>query len=154
MELSMLQPHINSNESSQKSVPDKQLAVDLWKKIVDVQMRFNDLCLRLRSVAITVLGTLLVAAAAAFKFGGTIKILNYEEPTTAIFFSISIIVWMAFFWIDRYWYHELLKGAVYHGQEIEEKLKAEIPEIALAMKIPIAASCGVSKAETTVSVVL
>jgi hypothetical protein len=135
MEPTTLQPERNGKESSQEPVIDKQLAVDVWKKVVDVQMHFNDLCLRLRSVAITVLGTLLGAAAAAFKFGGTIKIINHEEPTAVIFFIISLIVWMAFFWIDRYWYHELLKGAVHHGQKIEERFKAEMPEISLALEI-------------------
>jgi hypothetical protein len=135
MEPSTLESQINGNGSSKKSDSDKQLAVDVWKKVVDVQMHFNDLCLRLRSVAITVLGTLLGAAAAAFKFGGTIRIFDHEEPTAVIFFVISMIVWIAFFWIDRYWYHELLKGAVHHGQEIEEKFKEEIPEISLALKI-------------------
>ena len=135
MESSTLPNLTNGSESPRSLASDKQLAIDVWKKVIDVQMHFNDLCLRLRSVAVTVLGALIGAAAAAFKFGGTIRILDHEEPTAVIFFFISIIVWMAFFWIDRYWYHELLKGAVHHGQEIEEKLKTEVPEIALALKI-------------------
>ncbi len=114
---------------------DIEVTVDIWKKVVDVQMHFNDLCLRLRTVAVTVLGALLGAAAAAFKFGGIVFIFKSEVPTTAIFFAISIIVWFAFYLMDRFWYHELLRGAVHQGEIIETDLIDKVPAIALAKKI-------------------
>ncbi len=42
---------------------------------------------------------------------------------------------MAFYLMDRYWYHELLKGAVHHGQEIEKNMQKKIPIITLAHTI-------------------
>lgn len=46
-----------------------------------------------------------------------------------------MIIWLAFFLMDRYWYHELLKGSVHHGQKIEDMLKKAHPEIMLAHSI-------------------
>ena len=46
-----------------------------------------------------------------------------------------MVTWSAFYLMDRYWYHELLKGAVHHAQKIEDSLKDKVPEINLAHSI-------------------
>jgi len=101
--------------------------IKIWEKVVDVQMHFNDLCLKVRNVAISILGVLLGAAALSFRYAGS--------DQAAIFIFVAIVVWIAFYLMDRYWYHELLKGAVHHGQEIEKSLKEKIPAITLAHTI-------------------
>lgn len=119
--------------SDEKSSND--LSIEIWQKVVDVQMHFNDLCLKIRSFAISILGVLLGAAAIAYRFGGQASIFGITFPPSSLFILISMIIWMAFFLMDRYWYHELLRGSVHHGQEIEEKLKESHPEICLAHSI-------------------
>ncbi|NHC62515.1 hypothetical protein [Paenalcaligenes suwonensis] len=112
-----------------------KIQISMWEKVVDVQMHFNDLCLRIRSFSISILGVLLGAAAIAYRFAGYVSILDYKIPTASIFMTISVIVWLAFYLMDRFWYHELLKGAVHHAQKIEESLKKFTPEIELANSI-------------------
>lgn len=112
-----------------------KIQISMWEKVVDVQMHFNDLCLRIRSFSISILGVLLGAAAIAYRFAGYVSILDYKIPTASIFMTISVIVWLAFYLMDRFWYHELLKGAVHHAQKIEESLKKLTPEIELANSI-------------------
>ena len=101
--------------------------IKVWEKVVDVQMHFNDLCLKVRNVAISILGVLLGAAAISFRYAGGAQ--------ASVFIFVAIVVWLAFYLMDRYWYHELLKGAVHHGQEIEKNLKDKIPTITLAHAI-------------------
>lgn len=110
-------------------------SLEIWEKVIDVQMHFNDLCLRVRTVAVSILGVLIGASAIAFRFGGHISICNINLHTSAVFIFLSIGIWFAFFIMDRYWYHELLKGAVHHGLEIEKSLKEVYPEIMLAHNI-------------------
>jgi len=98
-------------------------------------MHFNDLCLRIRSFAVSILGVLLGSAAVAHRFAGHIELFSYKFPTATLFIGISIVVWSAFYVMDRYWYHELLKGAVHHGLKIEENLSSDISEINLANSI-------------------
>ena len=119
--------------SDEKLSSEKSL--EIWKKVIDVQMHFNDLCLRVRTVAVSILGVLIGSSAIAFRFGGHISIGNFALHTSAVFLFISIIIWLAFFIMDRYWYHELLRGAVLHGRNIEEKLKEAYPEIMLSNTI-------------------
>lgn len=112
-----------------------KIQISIWEKVVDVQMHFNDLCLRIRNFSISILGVLLGAAAIAYRFAGHISIFSYKIPTATIFIAISIVVWLAFYLMDRYWYHELLKGAVHHAQKIEISLREITPEIELANSI-------------------
>lgn len=109
------------------------LQLDIWKKVIDVQMHFNDLCLRIRSFAVSVLGVLLGASAVAYRFGGNVSFLCFENVPVAVFFLvISLVAWGSFYLMDRFWYHELLKGAVHHALDIEERLKSLFPEISLS----------------------
>ena len=120
---------------NEKKEDDLALKIEVWKKVVDVQMHFNELCLKVRNFAVSILGALLGAAAIAYRFAGQVDVLSLKVPTASIFVIISIVVWLGFFLMDRYWYHELLKGAVHHGQRIEDLLRARMPEIDLAHAI-------------------
>ena len=40
-----------------------QIQISIWEKTIDVQMHFNDLCLKIRSFAVSILGVLLGASA-------------------------------------------------------------------------------------------
>jgi hypothetical protein len=113
----------------------EELQFRAWEKTVDVQMHFNDLCLRLRSYAISILGVLLGATALAYRYAGLVEIFCFELHTSAIFLAVSIIVWLAFYLMDRFWYHELLRGAVKHGSLLEASLQETVPNIDLANSI-------------------
>jgi hypothetical protein len=117
------------------SIETTKFQLEVWDKVVDVQMHFNDLCLRIRSFAISILGVFLGSAAIAYRYAGDIEVLGYKFHTSAVFITISIVVWVCFYLMDRYWYHELLKGAVHHGLILEESLKDVIPKIGLAHSI-------------------
>ncbi len=115
--------------------PETKNAITVWEKTVDVQTHFNDLCLRLRNLAISILGVMIGASAISFKYGGTFEFGSASLPTASVFILISIVVWFAFYLMDRFWYHELLRGAVQHGLEIEEIIKEIEPNICLANSI-------------------
>ncbi|WP_144394821.1 hypothetical protein [Pleionea sediminis] len=112
-----------------------ELTLKAWEKTVDVQMHFNDLCLKVRSFAMSILGVMLGGAAISYRYGGDVVMSSLSFPIAAIFISVSIIIWAAFYLMDRYWYHELLRGAVIHGRKLEKVLNKNIPEIALANSI-------------------
>ena len=47
----------------------------------------------------------------------------------------SLVAWFAFFFLDKFGYHTLLKGAVDHASEIERKYAIRIPGIGLGSSI-------------------
>jgi hypothetical protein len=108
------------------------LFLEVWKKTVDVQQHFNDLELRIRNFAITVLGAVLSAAILTLKDDIRFSIFGKSAPIAAILVLIAFITWFAFYFMDRFWYHRLLLGAVKHGKTVEDHLKGQIPIICLA----------------------
>src|SRR3990172_1195077 len=91
---------------------DRETIIEAWKQTVAVQMHFNDLALRIRSFALTLIAAIL---AVGFTQGNT----DYPIPIAAA----SLLVWPSFWLVDRFWYHPLLIGAVNHGMAIENQAK-------------------------------
>ena len=116
--------------------PDRMsIAVDLWKKTVDVQQHFNDLELRIRNYAVTVLAAMLGFAAYGLKENLQIAVSGFRTSLAAALLVFAILPWSAFYLMDRHWYHRLLYGAVHHGQRIERRWQKILPEIALTDSI-------------------
>ena len=98
-----------------------QLALETWKKTVDVQQHFNDLEMRIRNFAITVVGALLAAVGFTYQQGLEVDLLGFRMPAAFGFVFAAIFAWLAFFSMDRYWYHVFLRGAVRHASIIEDE---------------------------------
>ncbi|MDQ4086919.1 MAG: hypothetical protein M3177_02725 [Pseudomonadota bacterium] len=109
--------------------------LEVWKTTVDVQKHFNDLEMRVRSIAITVLAAFLAAAGYTLKEGLRLHIFGQDVPLTVFLLLAATICWLSFYLMDRLWYHRLLRGAVDHGLKVEQALEKHIPEIGLTRSI-------------------
>jgi phosphoglycolate phosphatase-like HAD superfamily hydrolase len=111
------------------------LVVDLWKKTVDVQQHFNDLELRIRNYALTIVAAVLGFAAYATKEELQVVVFGHGFSVAAILLFSSAFLWLAFYFMDRFWYHKLLYGAVDHGRAIEKRWIRDLPEMSLTDSI-------------------
>lgn len=109
--------------------------IEVWKKTVEVQEHFNDLELRIRNFAITVLGAVLSGTALSLKEGLAVSLAHRKLPLAVLLMLVALITWLAFYFMDRLWYHRLLYGAVAHGLRIEERLALVLPDIGLTHSI-------------------
>lgn len=98
--------------------------IEIWKKIIDVQQHFNDLELRIRNFALIVTGAFLGLGGYAIKDGGTIIVYGWVVSISGIVVLSAIVPLLAFYFMDRLWYHRLLDGSVQAGIEAETALKA------------------------------
>jgi hypothetical protein len=110
---------MSDSSMAAEGVSNHDSLITVWEKTVDLQMHFNDLCLALRRAAVAVLGALLGAGAISFRFGGFVVVFGQTTTTAFLFVVVALIVWGAFFLIDRYWYHELLRAAVSYAEGLE-----------------------------------
>ena len=92
--------------------------IDMWKQSVEVQMHFNDIEWRIRGLALTVATFALGAAGVAAKDGTRVGPVSLG----ALVIVIGLLLWYAFYFVDRVWYHPLLKACVTQGNEVEEIL--------------------------------
>jgi hypothetical protein len=116
-------------------------AFDAWKTTVDVQQHFNLIEMQIRNFAITTLTAVLGASALLHnehQKAISEAITNSKPAPSNMMFILfgtmpislpdivlagGILVWLAFYFMDRWWYHPLLIGAVRHAETIEKTLK-------------------------------
>jgi len=129
-----------------------RLALDIWKTTIEVQQHFNTIEMQIRNFAVTVLTAALGAAALAYNQAqeaaakaiaagassasyNSIVLFGLMFSPADMIVVAGLVAWAAFYFMDRWWYHRLLQGAVKHAQFIESQLKAELPAIALSNSI-------------------
>jgi len=112
-----------------------KLLVELWKQTVTVQQHFNDLSWRIRGLALTALTFTLGAAAVAAQEAVVVQLFGRTFQLSALIMVAGFILWLAFFYVDRLWYHPLLRGSVKHGEALERELQAFAPVAGLTLAI-------------------
>jgi hypothetical protein len=90
---------------------DKQILVEAWKQAIAVQMHFNEIAMKIRAFALTLIAAILTAESLAKVKGGYWAI------------AAALVSWIAFYLMDRWWYHYMLVGAVIHAGDLEEQAK-------------------------------
>lgn len=105
--------------------------IDMWKQSVEVQQHFNDIEWRIRGLALTVATFALGAAGWAAKDGSEVGPISLG----AIVILVGLILWYAFYFVDRAWYHPLLKAAVNQGTLIENEIRKSLPAARMTQAI-------------------
>lgn len=112
--------------------------ITIWQKTIDVQQHFNDIEMKIRNAAVTVMAALLGATGFALKEHLGLSIGPISLPIATLLLFTALLSWGAFYFMDRHWYHRLLIGAVKHGETIENSIKGTVPEIGLTKSISAA----------------
>lgn len=97
--------------------------LDLYKTSIDVQKHFNDIEWKIRGLALTVATFALGAAGVAAQRGTTVGPVSLAAGVLLL----GLMLWYAFYFVDRYWYHPLLKGAVDQSRIYEQELARYLP---------------------------
>lgn len=117
--------------------------IDMWKQSVAVQMHFNDIEWRIRGLALTVATFALGAAGVAAKDGTRVGWFSLGS----LVIVIGLLLWYAFYFVDRVWYHPLLKAAVNHGTRLEEEVKKALPQAGMTAAITAGSTHYTSRVE-------
>ena len=91
----------------------EQVLLEAWKQTVSVQSHFNDIAMKIRGFGLTLISAIITA------YGVTTT-----APNSIVVWS-ALVIWVAFYLMDRWWYHYLLLGAVLHGTDLELHAKEE-----------------------------
>lgn len=105
--------------------------VTMWKTSIEVQQHFNGIEWRIRGLALTVATFALGAAGVAAKDGATLGPISLGSAVLVL----GLILWYAFYFVDRVWYHPLLKAAVAEGTQLENAICQYLPEAHLTAGI-------------------
>jgi hypothetical protein len=109
--------------------------LEMWKQTIAVQQHFNDIEWRIRGLALTALTFALGAAAVAARERTTIPVFRLDVQLSTTVLALGLMLWFAFYFVDKHWYHRLLVGAVVHGAALEEALRGQLPLAGLTRDI-------------------
>jgi len=141
---------VATNASADANPNDElKMAIEVWKTVVEVQQHFNTIEMQIRNIAITVLTATIGAAVltanqslnalvAAGSKGASLPalpsliILGKSFSAASLIIGAGLIAWWAFYFMDRWWYHQLLRGAVDSARFIEDKFKDSFPYLNLS----------------------
>jgi len=86
---------------------EKQILLEAWKTTITSQAHFNEMTMKLRSTALTLVAAILTAESLAGS--GSLAVVA------------ALISWVAFYVLDRWYYFYLLLGTVLHGESLEKR---------------------------------
>jgi hypothetical protein len=117
-----------------------KLMIEAWKKTVDVQQHFNDIQIRIRNFAITVLTAVLAAAGVATQQHTSV---TFAIPLVGETIHTLLAVWilgagviaLMAVYITELGYHQLLKGAVEHADSIQNRLEKIEPLVSMSIAL-------------------
>jgi len=110
-----------------------------WKTVIQTQMHFNEMILRLRGMGIATVTAIFGAAAYSLQFEKIIlhvKGYTFQAAIIIVFFALTLL--LAIFILDYFYYFKLLLGAVKRGEEIDKNVRAINPNM-LGLTITISA---------------
>ena len=91
--------------------------------------------MKVRSFAIAVVGAFIGGAGLAIKNDIFVHMFGREFSAASLIVGSVIPIWLVFYLMDRYWYHNFLTGSVKQGLYSEKILKPFVPNIGLTEAI-------------------
>lgn len=88
---------------------EKGAIIEAWKQSIATKTHFDEITMKIRALFLTLFAAML----------GTADVLK-EQTSSAIYVGI-VLIWVAFYLMDRWWYHFLLLGAVLHASSLEAR---------------------------------
>jgi hypothetical protein len=106
-------------------------SLEAWKTTVAVQQHFNDIEMKIRNFALTLLVAIITASALAIREKAVVSLFSFRTSLAVWLLVGGIFAWLAFYFVDQIWYHRLLVGAVKQGLELENLLESDVPGVGL-----------------------
>lgn len=105
--------------------------LEMWKQAVQVNQHFNDIEWRIRGLALTVATFALGAGGLAARDGTEVLGVSLG----ALVLIVGLVLWYAFYFVDRHWYHPLLVASVGHATSLEGEIRKSLPLAGLSGQI-------------------
>ncbi len=113
---SNIQPVLAANSAAQ---------IEYWKQGISLSMHFNDMCIRLRVLSLTVLATFLAGAAVSMAQypDGMIQLFGRMAHISAAIYLIGAAFVASLWALDQLYYYRLLIASVENSEAVEPTVR-------------------------------
>jgi hypothetical protein len=109
------------------SVEETKLILEEWKTVIQTQMHFNDMIMRMRTTGVSIVLAVFGAAAYSLQYGKlylTICGNSFHASVLVVAFGLGMLIGV--FGLDYFYYYKMLVGAVKRGYEIDQAYKDKL----------------------------
>ena len=111
---------------TQDNIEKTKLVIEEWKVVIDVQMHFNDMIMRLRTTVISIVLAFFGAASISLQYPQLYLNFRYFSFHASVLIVASgLVLLMSVFFLDYFYYYKMLIGAVNRGYQIDELFQAK-----------------------------
>lgn len=104
-----------------------KLILDEWKTVIDTQMHFNEMIMKMRTTSVSVILAVFSAAAYSLQYDVMIPIYYVGEKHVAFFIVLfGLVMLFAIFILDYFYYFKMLLGAVERGYQIDKSYEERL----------------------------
>jgi len=104
---------------------DAKVFLEQWKAVIDVQMHFNEIILRMRTTGVSVV--IAVYGAAALSIGQFpwkfLDVFDYRVHPSAAILAFGLLLLMSILAVDYFYYYRLLVASVEMGERLDKQME-------------------------------
>jgi hypothetical protein len=114
-------------DADQKTIEERKLLLEEWKTVIQTQMHFNDMIMKMRTTGVTIVLAFFGAASISLQYPQIYLSLYGLDFHASILIIISgLVLLTGVFCLDYFYYFKMLIGAVERGYEIDDAYQKEI----------------------------
>jgi hypothetical protein len=107
-----------------ESIEGTKLILEEWKIVIQTQMHFNDMIMKMRTTGVSIVLAVFGAAAYSLQYDKLMLTIcghSFHASVLVILFGLGMLIGV--FGLDYFYYYKMLLGAVKRGDEIDEAYK-------------------------------
>lgn len=103
---------------------ETKLILEEWKIVIQTQMHFNELLMKMRTTAVSIVLAMSGAAAYSLQYDQLyLTICNYSFHASVLVMGFGLGMLAGVFGLDYFYYYRMLLGAVERGYDIDKAYK-------------------------------
>jgi len=106
------------------SIEKTKLVLEEWKTVIETQMHFNDMIMRLRTTGISIVLAFFGAASISLQYAQLcLTICSFSFHAAVLIIASGLVLLISIFVLDYGYYYKMLLGAVERGCQIDKAFK-------------------------------
>ena len=109
---------------NKNTTEETRLILEEWKTVIQTQMHFNDMIMKMRTTVVTIVLAFFGAAAISLQYENLYLMIHdfsFHAAVLIITFGLGMLVGV--FLLDYFYYYKMLLGAVERGYQIDQAYK-------------------------------
>ena len=116
-----------SSRLKRVSIEETKLILEEWKTVIQTQMHFNDMLMKMRTTGVSVVLAVFGAAAYSLQYERLFLTINdYRFHVSAFIIAFGLGMLVGIFCLDYFYYYKMLLGAVRRGYDIDKFYKNKL----------------------------